>query len=104
MSETAGTVTAAERRDRQSGPRPARLVGLDLARGLAVFGMFAAHLGPDPETGGPVGAAMGLAHGRASALFAVLVSCSLVLLAAAARGRAGTPGGRPPGSPSEPSC
>ncbi|GAA1079257.1 heparan-alpha-glucosaminide N-acetyltransferase domain-containing protein [Kitasatospora arboriphila] len=81
MSETAGTVTAAERRDRQSGPRPARLVGLDLARGLAVFGMFAAHLGPDPETGGPVGAAMGLAHGRASALFAVLAGCSLVLLA-----------------------
>ncbi|WP_431683683.1 DUF418 domain-containing protein [Kitasatospora sp. KL5] len=82
MSETAaGTATASEGRPKHSGARPGRLVGLDLARGLAVFGMFAAHLGPDPEVGGPVGAAMRLAHGRASALFAVLAGCSLVLLA-----------------------
>ncbi|WP_030264204.1 acyltransferase family protein [Streptomyces sp. NRRL B-24484] len=77
-----GTVaTAAGHTGRPPGSRRGRLVGLDLARGLAVFGMFAAHLGPDPEVGGPVGAVMGLAHGRASALFAVLAGCSLVLLA-----------------------
>ncbi|MCU7820350.1 acyltransferase family protein [Kitasatospora sp. DSM 101779] len=81
MSETAGSATVTNRRPRQPGSRPGRLAGLDLARGLAVFGMFAAHLGPDPEVGGPVGAAMRLAHGRASALFAVLAGCSLVLLA-----------------------
>ncbi|MER8478640.1 hypothetical protein [Mesorhizobium sp. M1163] len=26
-----------------------RLVGIDLARGLAVFGMYAAHVGPTPS-------------------------------------------------------
>ncbi|GAA0698891.1 heparan-alpha-glucosaminide N-acetyltransferase domain-containing protein [Kitasatospora atroaurantiaca] len=58
-----------------------RLVAVDAARGLAVFGMFAAHVGPDPEVGGAVGAAMQLAHGRASALFALLAGLALVLIA-----------------------
>ncbi|MEU7169640.1 DUF418 domain-containing protein [Streptomyces morookaense] len=57
-----------------------RLVGVDLARGLAVFGMFAAHVGPDPSTGGTTGFLMELSHGRASALFAVLAGFSLVLM------------------------
>ncbi|WP_354638817.1 heparan-alpha-glucosaminide N-acetyltransferase domain-containing protein [Kitasatospora camelliae] len=79
MSETVGTATVTPLH--APPPGAGRLIGLDLARGLAVFGMFAAHLGPDPEVGGPVGAAMRLAHGRASALFAVLAGCALVLLA-----------------------
>lgn len=29
-----------------------RLVGVDLARGLAVFGMYAAHVGPSLREGG----------------------------------------------------
>jgi hypothetical protein len=32
-------------------PSIARLAGIDFARGLAVFGMFAAHVGPTPEVG-----------------------------------------------------
>ncbi|QYX83536.1 hypothetical protein [Streptomyces akebiae] len=28
---------------------------MELARGLAVFGMYAAHLGPDPSEGGTTG-------------------------------------------------
>ena len=34
------------------GPRPlgrAHIRGVDLARGVAVLGMFAAHVGPDPD-------------------------------------------------------
>jgi hypothetical protein len=51
-----------------------RLIGVDLARGLAVFGMYAAHVGPDPSQGGVTGHLMEPAHGRACALFASLWS------------------------------
>ncbi|MER7105260.1 hypothetical protein ABT383_37640, partial [Streptomyces humidus] len=63
-----GSDTAKER------PAPmARLVGVDLARALAVFGMFAVHVGPFPTPGGGVGDwFLELASGRASALFATL--------------------------------
>ncbi|MEU1849503.1 DUF418 domain-containing protein [Streptomyces sp. NPDC019990] len=63
----------------------ARLVGVDLARALAVFGMFAVHTGPFnpfPTSGSGVGAwLVWLASGRASALFATLAGFSLVLIA-----------------------
>ncbi|MCD7438368.1 DUF418 domain-containing protein [Streptomyces lincolnensis] len=64
-------------------PPPAstgRLVGVDLARGLAVLGMYAAHVGPDPAAGGPIGFVMELARGRSSALFALLAGFTLVLI------------------------
>ncbi|WP_226367070.1 DUF418 domain-containing protein [Pseudonocardia sp. ICBG162] len=62
----------------------ARLVGIDVARGLAVFGMFAAHVGPDPSEG--VGGLLTeLASGRASALFAVLAGLSLAIMSGRAR-------------------
>ncbi|MGW2331419.1 DUF418 domain-containing protein [Streptomyces sp. NPDC001700] len=64
-----------------SAPAPVhRLIGVDLARGLAVFGMYAAHVGPDPSVGGATGFAMELAHGRASALFAFLAGFSIILI------------------------
>lgn len=53
---------------------------MDLARGLAVFGMYAAHVGPDPAQGGVAGHLMELAHGRASALFAFLAGFSIMLI------------------------
>lgn len=60
----------------------ARLVAVDLARALAVFGMFAVHVGPFPTPGGGVGDwFLGLASGRASALFATLAGFSLTLIA-----------------------
>lgn len=60
----------------------ARLVGVDLARALAVFGMFAVHVGPFPTPGGGVGDwFLELASGRASALFATLAGFSLMLIA-----------------------
>lgn len=60
----------------------ARLVGVDLARALAVFGMFAVHVGPGPAPeGGGVGQwFLDLANGRASALFATLAGFSLMLI------------------------
>ncbi len=63
----------------------ARLVGVDLARAVAVFGMFAVHVGPFnpfPTSGDGVGTwSVWLASGRASALFATLAGFSLVLIA-----------------------
>lgn len=64
----------------EAGPSTGRLIGLDLARGLAVHGMYAAHVGPDPAEGGTTGFLMELSHGRASALFAFLAGFSLLLI------------------------
>ncbi|MCS0603104.1 DUF418 domain-containing protein [Streptomyces sp. LP11] len=63
-----------------SGTRPGRLVGVDLARGLAVLGMFSAHVGPDVSVGGPTGFLLETARGRSSALFALLAGFSLILI------------------------
>ncbi|KFF98094.1 membrane protein [Streptomyces scabiei] len=57
-----------------------RLVGLDLARGLAVFGMYAVHVGPAPGQDGVIGFLMELAQGRSSALFAVLAGFAVALI------------------------
>lgn len=62
-------------------PSTVRLVELDLARGLAVFGMYAAHLAPDPAHGGASALFAELARGRSSALFAVLAGTTLAYLA-----------------------
>ena len=61
-------------------PDTGRLIGLDLARGLAVFGMYAVHVGPPPGQGGVIGFLMELAQGRSSALFAVLAGFAVALI------------------------
>ncbi|WP_055723898.1 MULTISPECIES: DUF418 domain-containing protein [Streptomyces] len=59
-----------------------RLVGLDLARALAVFGMYIVHIAPMESAPGSVGSwVYFLAEGRASALFATLAGFSLMLIA-----------------------
>ncbi|MYV44786.1 DUF418 domain-containing protein [Streptomyces sp. SID2888] len=63
-----------------SAPSTGRLVGIDLVRGLAVFGMYSAHVGPDVAVGGPVGFLLEAARGRSSALFAVLAGFSLIII------------------------
>ncbi|MER6693852.1 heparan-alpha-glucosaminide N-acetyltransferase domain-containing protein [Streptomyces minutiscleroticus] len=69
-------------RDAPATARPsARLAGLDLARGLAVLGMYTAHLGPDPSGNGVAPVLLELTHGRSSALFALLAGVSLVIIA-----------------------
>ncbi|MCX4911120.1 DUF418 domain-containing protein [Streptomyces sp. NBC_00878] len=73
-------------------PSAGRLIGIDLARGLAVLGMYAAHVGPEPSVGGPLGFVLELARGRSSALFALLAGFSLVLITGRARPRTGRAG------------
>ncbi|WP_435746286.1 heparan-alpha-glucosaminide N-acetyltransferase domain-containing protein [Microbacterium sp. PMB16] len=61
--------------------RPPRIIGLDIARGLAILGMAGAHIGvtesfdwADPATW------TDLVHGRSSILFAVLAGVSIALM------------------------
>lgn len=67
---------------------PHRLPGIDLARGLAVFGMFAAHLAViTPLEWGRGETWLGIVEGRSSILFATLAGVSLALVTAAAVSR-----------------
>ncbi|PCG87230.1 hypothetical protein CIB93_04535 [Streptomyces sp. WZ.A104] len=59
-----------------------RLVGVDLARALAVFGMYIVHIGPALSATSGVGAWVRyLADGHSSVLFATLAGFSLMLIA-----------------------
>src|SRR5690606_4285879 len=59
---------------------PGRVAGADVARGIAVLGMFTAHVGvTSADLGTPEGW-LGLAHGRSSILFAVVAGVSLALV------------------------
>lgn len=64
------------------GPSTGRLVGVDLARALAVFGMYTVHIGPPlSATDGVASWFRYLADGRSSILFATLAGFSLMLIA-----------------------
>ncbi|MBD0839291.1 DUF418 domain-containing protein [Streptomyces sp. TRM68416] len=64
------------------GPSMGRLVGVDLARALAVFGMYIVHIGPPLEATTGVGTWVRfLADGHSSVLFATLAGFSLMLIA-----------------------
>jgi len=78
--------------DPHSPARPARtrILGVDLARGLALFGMMATHILPRMDETGDL-TAVALLQGRASALFAVLAGFSIVL---STRSALDVPGGR----------
>ena len=71
---------------------PGRLTGLDVARGLAVLGMFVAHLyARDPLTGAdPIGWSW-VFDGRSSILFATLAGVSLAIMSGRTRPLAGVP-------------
>ncbi|MFF7167126.1 DUF418 domain-containing protein [Streptomyces sp. NPDC008086] len=75
------------------GPSMGRLVGLDLARALAVFGMYIVHIAPMDSPQGSVGSwVYFLAEGRSSALFATLAGFSLMLIAGRREPKAGLAG------------
>ncbi|MBL0888484.1 heparan-alpha-glucosaminide N-acetyltransferase domain-containing protein [Myceligenerans indicum] len=92
---TADTTTA-----RRAGPvsravgrlagGPGRVPGLDIARGLAVLGMFTAHVGVTSADLGTLEGWLGFSHGRSSILFATVAGVSLGL----ATGRREPPSGR----------
>lgn len=58
---------------------PHRLLGVDAARALALFGMMSVHITPSLTASGEVSTAYEIASGRASALFAVLAGVGLAL-------------------------
>ncbi|MFJ5306758.1 DUF418 domain-containing protein [Streptomyces sp. NPDC088350] len=92
-SPAAPAAASPERRTVPSdAPTTGRLIGIDLARGLAVLGMFSVHVGPDVTVGGPVGFLLETARGRSSALFAVLAGFSLVIITGRPRPRTGRAG------------
>jgi uncharacterized membrane protein len=66
-----------------------RLLGIDAARGIALLGMMVIHIVPSQGETGAIAAAYDIAHGRASALFAVLAGMSLALADGGARGPVG---------------
>ncbi|MBE8478366.1 DUF418 domain-containing protein [Streptomyces justiciae] len=64
------------------GPSLGRLVGVDLARALAVFGMYVVHIGPPlSATHGVASWVRYMAEGHSSVLFATLAGFSLMLIA-----------------------
>lgn len=69
---------------------PARLPGVDLARGLAIFGMFAAHMViTTPIEWSQPGTWSGIVDGRSAILFATLAGISLGLTAPRSAASAG---------------
>ncbi len=62
--------------------KPSRIVGLDVARALALLGMIAAHTMDrvDPEAPGGIDPLFQIVAGRSSAVFAVLAGVSLALV------------------------
>ncbi|MEH0556823.1 DUF418 domain-containing protein [Streptomyces sp. B21-101] len=63
-------------------PSMGRLVGVDLARALAVFGMYVVHIGPPLSATHGVGSWVRyMADGHSSVLFATLAGFSLMLIA-----------------------
>ncbi|MFJ8596418.1 DUF418 domain-containing protein [Streptomyces sp. NPDC093598] len=75
-----------------SAPGVGRLIGLDLARGLAVFGMYAVHVGSAPDQDSVIGFLMDLAQGRSSTLFAVLAGFAVALITGHRTPKTGTAG------------
>ncbi|MFB6720684.1 DUF418 domain-containing protein [Kribbella sp. NPDC056345] len=97
MTETQSSQDTTARPETSAVPPPdpstARLVGVDLARALAVFGMYTVHIGP------PLSATHGVGHwvryladGRSSILFATLAGFSLMLIAGRREPKAGLAG------------
>jgi uncharacterized membrane protein len=68
----------------------ARLIGIDLARALAIVGMVAVHLLPMVDRDGAMSTAFVLSSGKSSALFAVLAGVGIAL----STGRTRRPTGR----------
>jgi uncharacterized membrane protein YeiB len=62
-------------------PERSRIIGIDVARGLALVGMLAVHVFPTFDDDGSASAATALASGRGAAIFATMAGVGLVLVA-----------------------
>ncbi|GAA4429790.1 hypothetical protein GCM10023169_32470 [Georgenia halophila] len=74
-----GYAAGGPREPQPSDQASRRLTGIDVARGLAILGMFVAHLGADTADGGADPGWHMIADGRSAALFAFLAGVSLAL-------------------------
>jgi uncharacterized membrane protein YeiB len=68
-----------------AGAGSRRIAGLDVARGLAVLGMFGAHLGISDELTADPSSWAAVVDGRSSVLFATLAGISMALLSGRTR-------------------
>lgn len=64
---------------------PGRVLGADIARGIAVLGMFTAHVGVTSDDISTLEGWLSLAHGRSSILFATVAGLSLALFTGGSR-------------------
>jgi hypothetical protein len=64
---------------------PGRVPGADIARGIAVLGMFTAHVGVTSDDISTLEGWLSLAHGRSSILFATVAGLSLALFTGGAK-------------------
>lgn len=64
---------------------PGRVLGADIARGVAVLGMFTAHVGVTSDDLSTFEGWLSLAHGRSSILFATVAGLSLALVTGGSR-------------------
>ena len=72
-------------------PASARLVGVDLARAVALLGMMSVHVLPELDAAEAVTPAYLIFAGRAAALFALLAGTGLALMTGGARHGCGRP-------------
>jgi len=79
-TRAAGGVAWARRRASGLLGGPGRVPGVDIARGIAVLGMFTAHVGVTSADLGSVTGWLSIAHGRSSILFALVAGVSLALV------------------------
>jgi len=83
MTAASGTPTPPTFARRHAGlllGGPGRVAGVDVARGIAVLGMFTAHVGHTSEDFGEVSGWLSLSHGRSSILFALVAGVSLAIV------------------------
>ncbi|MFC8598356.1 heparan-alpha-glucosaminide N-acetyltransferase domain-containing protein [Isoptericola sp. NPDC057191] len=70
---------------------PGRVPGIDVARGVAVLGMFTAHVGVTTPDAGPAWWLLDLSHGRSSILFALVAGISVAIVSGGPRPLDGDP-------------
>jgi uncharacterized protein len=77
---------------RLRGPaESSRIVGIDIARGLAVLGMFGAHIGVSEPFDWTPNTWLDLVNGRSSILFAVLAGVSIAIISGGRKRVSGVP-------------
>jgi uncharacterized membrane protein YeiB len=74
----------------EPAPRTGRVIGLDVARALAIIGMIAVNVGPRGESG-LFGTLYDLPLGRSSVLFMLLAGVGMSILTRSSRGPSGGP-------------